>query len=441
MKSSRRSSLRRSRRSSLLAARLAPRLALGMAIALLAAACKKAPPAAPPPPPKEVDTLTMEPSEARTTGEYLGSLLSRGSVTVLPQVNGYVRSVLVRPGQKVAVGAPLIEVDAREESAALASTQAQLAAAQANLALAKQVRDRTEALHREGLATAEELDQRKASAEAAAAAAAAAQAAVTQRKVAVQFFSVRAAAAGVVGDVLVRVGDFVNASTRITTINQAGALELSIAVPASRARGLAVGTPVEVLAEDGSVSLASTVFYVAPDADPTTQLVEIKAQIPATANLRSSELVRARVVYAVDQALQVPARAVLRQSGQTFVYVVADKGGKTVVERRPVELGELGVESFVVQKGLAAGDRIVTSSLQALRDGAPVKVRTTSAANQPPANGAGDALPGSAGSSPAAPAAPATTGSSAAPRPGSAPAAASGAASGATPSGPSGAGR
>lgn len=429
MKSSRRSSLRPPRVSFRLAPSLAPSLALAVAAALLSAACKKAPPAAPPPPPKEVDTLTLEPSEARTTGEYLGSLLSRGSVTVLPQVNGYVRSVLVRPGQKVAVGAPLIEVDAREESAALASTQAQLAAAQANLALAKQVRDRTEALHREGLATAEELDQRKASAEAAAAAAAAAQAAVTQRKVAVQFFSVRAAAAGVVGDVLVRVGDFINASTRITTINQAGALELSLAVPASRARGLAVGTPVEVLAEDGSVSLTSTVFYVAPDADPATQLVELKAQIPATANLRSSELVRARVVYAVNQALQVPARAVLRQSGQTFVYVVVDKGGKTVAERRPVELGDLGVESFVLQKGLAAGDRIVTSSLQALRDGAPVKVRSTSAANQPPAEGAGDALPGSAGSSPAAPASPAaappaaraagsaTAGSSSAPGP------------------------
>ena len=270
--------------------------------------------------------------------------------------------------------------------------------------------------------------------------AAAAQAAVTQRKVVVQFFSVRAAAAGVVGDVLVRVGDFVNASTRITTINQAGALELSLAVPASRARGLAVGTPVEVLAEDGSVSLASTVFYVAPDADPTTQLVEIKAQIPATANLRSSELVRARVVYAVNQALQVPARAVLRQSGQTFVYVVVDKGGKTVAERRPVELGDLGVESFVLQKGLAAGERIVTSSLQALRDGAPVKVRTTSAATPPPAKGAGDALPGSAGSAPAAPANPsapatpppaasaagsATAGSSAAPGPGPAPSATS----------------
>jgi RND family efflux transporter MFP subunit len=373
-----------------------------------AGACKQPPPAAPPPPPKEIEVLTMQPSEVRQTGEYLGSLLSRGSVMVLPQVAGYVRAVLVKPGQKVAVGAPLIEVDAREESAALASAQAQQASAQANLVLAKQVRDRTEALQREGLATAEELDQRKASAAAAEAAAQAALAQVTQRRVAVQFFSVRAAVAGVVGDVLVRVGDFVTASTRATTISQSGALEISIAVPAPRARGVAVGTPVELLREDGSVQVVTSVFFVSPDVDRATQLVEIKASVPATEGLRSSEVVRARVVYATSQALQVPSRAVLRQSGQSFVYVVTEKGGREVVERRPVELGELGTEAFVLVKGLAAGERIALTAIQALRDGAPVKLKGSSApaapagaVAPPPLGAASGAPPGaSPGSSP-----------------------------------------
>jgi len=376
------------------AARSFRALACALVLVVSASACKKAPAAPPPPPPKEIEVLTLQPSEVRQTGEYLGSLLSRGSVIVLPQVAGYVRAVLVKPGQKVAVGAPLFEVDAREESAALASAQAQQASAQANLLLAKQVRDRTEALHREGLATAEELDQRKASAAAAEAAAQAAQAQVTQRRVAVQFFSVRAAVAGVVGDVLVRVGDFVTASTRATTISQSGALEISIAVPAPRARSVAVGTPVELLREDGSVQVVTSVFFVSPDVDPATQLVEIKASVPASEGLRSSEVVRARVVYAVSQALQVPARAVLRQSGQSFVYVVTQKGGRDVVERRPIELGELGADAFVLTKGLAAGDRIAVSSIQALRDGAPVKIKGPSAATAAgAAGGAGGGAP------------------------------------------------
>lgn len=391
-------------------------LALATLALVLAACGKKAPaggPPAGPPPPKEIEVLTLAPTEVRDTGEYLGSLLSRGSVTVLPQVAGYVRAVLVKPGQKVAAGAPLLEVDAREEAAALASAEAQRAAAAAALGLARQVRERTEALYREGLATAEELDQRRAAVEAADASARAAEAQVSQRKVAVQYNTVRAAVAGVVGDVLVRVGDFVTASTRATTISQAGALELSISVPASRARHLAVGTPVEVLARDGKVELSSQVFFISPDADARTQLVEVKAQVPEGLRLRSSELVRARLVYATRQALQVPARAVTRQSGQAFVYVVVAKGPGLVVERRAVTLGELGESSFVLEQGLTEGERIAVSAIQQLRDGAPVKVKAAGATTD--ATGPDKASPGAPAPDPgkASPPAPSPAGAGA----------------------------
>ncbi len=367
-----------------------------MLCALALGGCKKEEAAKPPPPPpREIDYYTMQPGQVRDTGEYLGSLLSRGSVTVLPQVNGYVRRVLVKPGQKVTVGTPLLEVDAREENAALASAQAQEAQSQADLGLARQVRERTEALFREGLATAEELDQRRASTLAAEAAAKAAKAQVQQRQVAVQFYSVRAAVAGVVGDVLVRVGDYVNASTRATTISESGALEVSIAVPAARARGLVLGTPVEILDRNGQVMLLTDVFFVAPDADPSTQLVELKALVPASSGLRSNERVRTRVVFATGTALQVPARAVVRQSGQTFVLVIIEKQGKLVVERRPVKLGELGEDNFRLEKGLTEGERIAVSSLQQLRDGAAVKLRAQppSTATRPPVPGDGAAAP------------------------------------------------
>lgn len=65
----------------------------------------------------------------------------------------------------------------------------------------------------------------------------------------------------------------------------------------------------------------------------------------------------------------------VRQSGQPFALVVQDKGGQTVVERRPVQLGALGEMAYVVEAGLNEGDRVAVTSLQALRDGAPVKVK------------------------------------------------------------------
>ena len=80
----------------------------GLALVVGMVGCGGPPPAKAPPPPREVETVTITPSETRDTGEYLGSLISRQSVNVLPQVAGYVRRIHVTPGQKVEAGAALI---------------------------------------------------------------------------------------------------------------------------------------------------------------------------------------------------------------------------------------------------------------------------------------------------------------------------------------------
>ncbi|WP_407931736.1 efflux RND transporter periplasmic adaptor subunit [Citreicoccus inhibens] len=350
-----------------------------------AVACtgKAAPPAAPPP--REVEVLTLAPSPVRDTSEYLGSLLSRQSVTVLPQVAGYVRRIHVKPGQKVEQGAPLLEVDSREETAALDSAQAQHSSSEVNLALARRTQTRTEALYKEGLASGQELEAVQAQVQAAEAASRSAAAQVAQKQVQLQYHVVRAPFAGTVGDVLVRLGDFVGATTPVTSVAQADALEVSVSVPAARARSLKPDTVLEVLDGQGKVLLSSTVFFVAPQADPRTQLVEVKAAFRNTIGLRPSELVRARIVYSTRDALQLPALAVVRQSGQPFALVVQDKGGKTIVERRPITLGTLGDMAYVVEAGLKSGDQVAVSSLYALRDGTAVQVKQTARAEAPPA--------------------------------------------------------
>jgi RND family efflux transporter MFP subunit len=357
------------------------------ALLAVVAGCSGKPQAAAAPPPREVEVVTLAPREVRDTGEYLGSLLSRQSVTVLPQVAGYVRRIHVRPGQKVEEGAPLLEVDAREESAALDSAQAQHSSAQVNLDLARRTVARTEALYKEGLASAQELERAQAQVEAAEASSRSSAAQVTQRQVQLQFHVVRAPFSGTMGDVLVRQGDFVSATTPLTSVAQADALEVSVAVPAARARAIKPDTALEILDAQGKVLLTSTVFFVAPQADPRTQLVEVKAAFRNSVGLRPSELVRARIVYSTRDALQIPALAVLRQSGQPFAMVVQEKDGKTVVERRPITLGPLGDMAYVVERGLQEGDRVAVSSMQALRDGMAVKPKSApgAASSTPPA--------------------------------------------------------
>lgn len=345
---------------------------LALCCALFAVGCsdKKGPP--PAPPPREVEVLKLAPSQVRETGEYLGSLLSRQSVNVLPQVAGYVRKIHVKPGDKVKVGDTLLEIDARQEFAALDSAQAQRNSASARLEQAKSAKQRTEALYKEGLVSAAELERAQADLSTAEATVREASAAVSQRSVQLQYRAVQAAIPGTVGDVLVRVGDYVNANTQLTSIAQADVLELSVAVPSQRAREINVQTPVEVLDDQGKVIVATHVFFVAPEADPRTQLVEVKAVFENSVGLRPSELVRTRLVYSTRDAIQIPALAVVRQSGQPFAFVVSEKDGKQIVERKPVTLGTLGETAYVVEKGLKEGDRIATSSLQMLRDGAAI---------------------------------------------------------------------
>lgn len=367
--------------------RMIETLLLAVVLSAGGAACKEGSAKQPAPRAIEIEALTIEPRDVRDTGEYLGSLLSRDSVRVLPQVAGYVRKIHVRPGDRVEAGQPLLDVDARMEAAALESAKAQKSSAAAQLELARQTQKRAAALYREGLATAEEVERARADVESLAAAARVAAAAVSQRKVQLQYHVIRAPVPGAIGDVMVRVGDYVTASTPLTTISESKVLELTVSVPTHRARQIEPNTPVEILGRDGEVMLTSMVFFVAPEADPQTQLVEVKAVVENSVDLRPSELVRARVVYTTREALQIPVLAVVRQSGQAFAFVVFERDGKTLVERRPITLGELGEQTYVVRDGLKPGDRIAVSAIQKLRDGSVVRLRGPSAADR--ANGRG----------------------------------------------------
>jgi len=352
---------------SLQAARVVAAVSLGL-LGCVASAKKPAPDAAPVP----VEILTLAPSPVRDTGEYLGNVVSRQNVTIVPQVSGYVRKVLVKPGDAVKAGATLVELDARQEQAALASADAQQRAAASNEELATKTLERARALHREGLLTSQDLDQAQARAQAAEAERGAASARASEQRVGVGFHVVRAPFAGTVGDVAARVGDFVNATTTLTTITQGETLELEIKIPPERARLVKTGTPVEVLSADGALLLTTSLYFIAPETDPRTQLVDVSAVFKNDVGLRPSELVRTRIIYGSSEALQVPVLSLVRQSGQAFVYAVEQKPAGLTVTRRPITLGVLAEQRYVVKKGLVAGDRIAVSSLQALRDGARV---------------------------------------------------------------------
>ena len=343
--------------------------------AIAAAACGGGPAEAPAqaPPPTEVQTVTLAATPVPRTSEFVGTIRSLQSATIQPQVEGFVRRIAVRAGQTVRAGDTLLQIDPDREQAAARVTTSQRGAREAELALARQQLERARTLHETGAVSRATLDEAEAAHQTAQAQLEALQSQITEDEVQLRYYRVTAPSAGVVGDIAVRVGDRVTPATMITTIDRAEGLEAYINVPLEQAAELKPGLPVELLAADGSVAVATTVTFIAPRADDATQSVLVKAAVGKTPQaLRVLQYVRARIIWSREPALVVPLVAVSRIAGQHFVFV-AESGEQGVVARqKPVTLGDIVGNDYVVRGGLAAGDRVIVSNIQKIGDGAPV---------------------------------------------------------------------
>jgi RND family efflux transporter MFP subunit len=344
-----------------------------------AAACGggEAAPAAPPGrPPTPVQLAIIQEVPVAETTEYVATLRAIQSTSVKPQVDGHVRRIFVASGDRVAAGTPLVLIDPDRQRAAVESAEAAMAARRADLDYARQQLARMKDLFAQRVVSQAELDQAETAVKTAEAALEAASAQLRQGQVQLRYYQVVAPAAGVVGDIPVRVGDRVTPDTILTTVDSNDRLEVYIQVPGERAGALKTGLPVQILAEDGSLLAEVALGFVSPRVDPGTQTVLVKAVVGNPGGrLRSNQFVRARITWATRPGLVVPVLAVLRLNGQPFVFVAEEQQGQLVARQRAVRLGPIAGDRYTVVEGLAPGDRVVVSGVQRLGDGAPIQTQ------------------------------------------------------------------
>jgi RND family efflux transporter MFP subunit len=322
----------------------------------------------------EVRTVVLEPKPIPQSSEFVATIRSLRSTTVQPQVEGIVRQVFVRAGDRVGAGQPLIQIDPDKQQATNTVTESQRASREADLAYAKQQLARLQKLFDAGAVSRAELEQAETAHKNAEAQLAAVQSQIRENQVELEYYRVTAPSAGMVGEVVIRQGDRITPSTVITTIDQPEGLEAYINVPLERAMDLKTGLTVELLDNDGKVIAANPITFIAPRADDTTQSVLVKAtlrQMPPM--IRVLQYVRARIVWSNEPTLSVPVVAVSRLAGQHFVFVAEDSDKGVVARQKPVTVGEVSGDDYVVRGGLMAGERVIVSNVQKLGDGAPVK--------------------------------------------------------------------
>jgi RND family efflux transporter MFP subunit len=317
--------------------------------------------------------LTLQPRPVAQSSEFIAVLRSQRSTTIQPEVAGVVTRIFVKPGNRVQPGSPLVQINAEKQQAAVRSTEASRAGVEADVAYWREHVKRLQALVTAGAISQQEFAQAQNSLRTAEARLAALDADVREGRVELRYYRIEAPQAGIVGDIPIRVGDRITPSTVITTIDDNSALEADIQVPLDRTPDLRIGLPVELIDSDGKVLATNAISFVAPRVDDGTQTVLVKSVLrDAPPALRALQFARARIVWRNAPALTVPVTAVQRINGLYFCFV-AEAGEKGLVARqRPIQVGELIGNEYVVQSGLNAGDRVITSGIQKIGNGAPV---------------------------------------------------------------------
>ncbi len=307
------------------------------------------------------------------TTEYIATLKSRDSASIMPQVEGPITEILVRSGDRVSAGQPLMQIDPAKQQATVKSLADTRAARRAGLEFAKQQHERVNGLFRAGIASQQELDQAKSALDAAQAEVQSLDAQVREQEVQLHYYRVVAPTGGIVGDIPVRVGDRVTVSTTVTTLDRPGGLEAYVYVPVERAPRLRMGLAVEILDSSDQVLAQSRLSFISPQVDNQTQTVLVKTGIDnPKGSLRTSQFIRARIVWGTHEGPVVPVLAVSRISGQYFAFVAEGKDGALVARQRPLKLGEMTGKGYLVREGIKPGERVIVSGTQFLVDGAPV---------------------------------------------------------------------
>jgi RND family efflux transporter MFP subunit len=344
-------------------------------LGLAAVGCKQkaAPAAQGGMPAMPVQTVAVTLAPVPQSSDYVGTIKSRRSATLQPQVDGRLTGINVRSGDRVKAGQVMMTIDPLHQQASVdtqGATERQKKAMYDYNALQL---DRQKKLFDAGIISRELLDQAQQAYDNSKADYESAVASRKTQEEQLAYYTIRAPFDGIVGDVPVHVGDYVSSTTVLTTVDENKDLEAYIYVPTERAGQLRPGLEVNVMDTNGTPLEKTTIDFISPQVDNSLQGILVKSPVHfGREMIRNSQLVKVRVVWSTSPTAVVPVLAVMRQGGQPFVFVVRQDGGKYFATQTPVTLGDTVGNNYSVTAGLQSGDKVVVSSTQFLVNGMPV---------------------------------------------------------------------
>ncbi len=348
-------------------------IALSFLIALAATGCEKKPAAAGPAMQGlPVQTVTVAMAPVAQSSEYVSTIKSRRSATLQPQVNGALTEILAKSGDHVKAGQVIMQIDPRQQQAAMDAQRATERQKKALLDYNTVEVDRQQKLFDAGVTSRDADDQeQQAYQNAKADYESAGESRKTQEQL-LAYYTIRAPFDGIVGDIPVHVGDYVTTSTMLTTVDENRDLEAYIYIPTERSGDVHMGQSVNITDNNGKLLEKTRIDFISPEVDSTLQGILVKAAVEPSSELRNAQLVKADVIWSTRPMAVVPVLAVSRQGGAVFIYLAEGQDGKFFARQHPIIVGDTVGDNYAVESGLKNGDKVIVSGTQFLVDGAPV---------------------------------------------------------------------
>ena len=338
------------------------------------------------PPPAAVTVVTLKPQEVTLTRELPGRVAASLVAEVRPQVNGIVKERLFVEGSQVKAGQALYALDDAVYKADVANARAALARAQATMKSAELLAQRSAELVKIDAVSRQDNESAAAAYEQARADVAAARAALQRSEVTLGYARIVSPISGQIGKSSVTRGALVTANQAnvLATVQQLDPMYIDLTQSsrellqlrkdmAAGKLGKSKDVPVKILLEDGSVyQHAGKLAFTDVTVDQGTGSFAVRVTVPNPDKvLLPGMYLRAVMGNGQKQAaLLVPQQGITRDPKGNASAVVVNAQGKAEV--RTVQVSRTVGDQWLVDGGLAAGDKVIVEGLQKIRPGAPV---------------------------------------------------------------------
>jgi RND family efflux transporter MFP subunit len=347
-------------------------LAACLALLLLTACGRDEAP--PPPDIRPVRVVTIENRTGGDTVSLTGTVQAQTEVNLAFRIGGRMVERLVNVGDAVEAGQVIARLDPENERNSLRSAEAAVAAANGQLAEARNNYERQRILFEEGWTAKVRYDQALQTRQTMQAQLDSAQAQLNMARDRLSYTELKADAGGTVTARGAESGEVVGAGQMIVQIARQDGRDAVFDV-SPQIKDQAPADPVidVSLTMDPTVTATGRVREVSPRADPVTGTFQVRVGLSDTPpQMRLGATVTGRMQIERSGEIAIPATALTESEGQAAVWVV-DQTNMTVA-LRPIEIADFDQARILVASGVEPGDLVVTAGVHALRPGQKVRL-------------------------------------------------------------------